>query len=113
MANDPIKNQVKKSDEEWKKKLSAEEYRVARLKGTERAFSGKYYDHHEQGMYTCVCCKSPLFGSETKFDSGTGWPSFYKPANDSTVGENMDESHGMIRTEVVCNVCQAHLGCAR
>lgn len=101
---------IKKSMEEWKKQLTDEQYRVAREKGTERAFTGKYWDHHEKGVYTCVCCGTELFNSETKFNSGTGWPSFYDVVNKKNVGEIVDKSHGMIRTEVVCNKCDAHLG---
>lgn len=101
---------IRKTMEEWKSKLTEEEYRVARLKGTERAFTGKYWDHHENGVYTCVCCGTELFKSEHKFDSGTGWPSYYDVVNKSNVAEIVDKSHGMIRTEVVCNKCDAHLG---
>lgn len=101
---------IKKSMEEWKKQLTDEQYRVAREKGTERAFTGKYWDHHEKGVYTCVCCGTELFNSETKFNSGTGWPSFYDVVNKKNVGEVVDKSHGMIRTEVVCKKCDAHLG---
>lgn len=101
---------IKKSMEEWKKQLTDEQYRVAREKGTERAFTGKYWDHHEKGVYTCVCCGTELFNSETKFNSGTGWPSFYDVVNKKNVGEVVDKSHGMVRTEVICKKCDAHLG---
>jgi peptide-methionine (R)-S-oxide reductase len=101
---------IKKSMEEWKKQLTDEQYRVTREKGTERAFTGKYWEHHEKGVYTCVCCGTELFNSETKFNSGTGWPSFYDVVNKKNVGEVVDKSHGMIRTEVVCKKCDAHLG---
>lgn len=90
--------------------LSDEEYKVTRLKGTEKPFTGKYWDHHEKGMYNCVSCGSPLFKSETKYDSGTGWPSFYDVFSSQNIAEHKDNSHGMVRTEVVCKKCDAHLG---
>ena len=98
------------SDEQWRKKLTPEQFKVARRKGTEPAFTGKYWDCHAQGVYRCVCCGAPLFSSDTKFDSGTGWPSFWKPLDGKAVGEAADTSHGMRRVEVLCNKCQAHLG---
>ena len=101
---------ISKSNEEWKKELDSETYNVTREKGTERAFTGKYNDHHEKGTYTCSNCDLELFSSEHKFDSGSGWPSFYNVAEDGTVGEIKDKSFGMVRTEVVCNRCGAHLG---
>ena len=101
---------VTKTDAEWKKILTPEQYEVARHAGTERAFSGKYWDNHEKGIYYCVCCGVPLFSSETKFESGTGWPSFYAPLNKKYVGEREDNSLGMVRTEVYCKNCGAHLG---
>ena len=101
---------VNKTDEEWKQELSPEQFHVCRKGGTERAFTGAYWDNHEKGVYRCSCCKEPLFSSETKFDSGTGWPSFWKPIDDKAVGEVTDLSHGMRRAEVVCNKCKAHLG---
>jgi peptide-methionine (R)-S-oxide reductase len=101
---------INKSSEEWKQQLTPEQYHVAREKGTERAFSGKYCDMHEQGMYKCVCCGNPLFESDTKFDSGTGWPSFYAPVSGDAVETDEDTGHGMRRVEVVCNRCNAHLG---
>ena len=104
------KNKIMKTEEEWKAQLSDQEYHVTREKGTERAFTGKYWDHHEEGVYTCTCCHLPLFDSETKFNSGTGWPSFYEPIDKENVGENTDKSLGMTRTEVVCSRCNAHLG---
>ena len=108
IENDTTK--IKKSMKEWKNKLTEEEFRIARLKGTERAFTGKYWDHHENGTYNCVCCGNTLFHSNTKFDSGTGWPSFFDVVSKENVGEHNDISHGMQRIEVVCNKCEAHLG---
>jgi len=101
---------VNKTDAEWQNELAPEQFHICRLKGTERAFTGKYWDHHEKGVYRCACCGEPLFDSSTKFDSGTGWPSFFAPMNTGTVGEETDSSHGMVRTEVVCKACGAHLG---
>lgn len=101
---------IEKSDSEWRKQLTDEQYRVTRKKGTERAFSGAYSDHHEEGVYVCVCCGLPLFDSKTKFESGTGWPSFYAPVSDENVAEHEDRSFFMRRTEVLCNRCDAHLG---
>lgn len=105
-----MSEKVTKSDSEWKEQLSDEQYIVTRKKGTERAFSGKYHDHHEDGKYVCVCCGEELFTSDTKFDSGTGWPSFYKPSDKEKIKEETDTSHGMIRTEVMCSRCDSHLG---
>lgn len=99
-----------KTLEEWKAMLDPEQYNVCRLKGTERPFSGKYNDTKTDGVYHCICCNEPLFDSKTKFDSGCGWPSFYAPLEGSAVVEVRDVSHGMIRTEVVCSKCDAHLG---
>lgn len=101
---------TRKSEEEWKEKLTPEQFRVAREKGTERAFTGKYHDHREKGAYVCVCCEQELFRSSEKFDSGTGWPSFAAAASRGAVTEEVDRSHGMIRTEVLCSGCDAHLG---
>ncbi len=101
---------VVKTDEEWKKLLTPEQYEVARKHGTERAFTGEYWDNHEQGMYNCVCCGEPLFSSDTKFESGTGWPSFYATVDNHNVDEIKDAAFGMVRTEVVCHRCGAHLG---
>ena len=101
---------VGKSEMEWKKELLPEQFRVTRKKGTERAFTGEYWDHHEKGIYRCVCCGTDLFSSDTKFDSGTGWPSFYEPIADASVDTREDDSHFTHRTEVVCARCEAHLG---
>lgn len=99
-----------KSLEEWKAALTPEEFQVCRLAGTERPFTGKFWDHHEKGTYQCVCCGKPLFRSDSKFDSGTGWPSFWEPATGSPVKQHEDVSHGMRRVEVLCAGCDAHLG---
>lgn len=101
---------VEKSDEEWKKLLTPEQYVVARKKGTERAFSGEYCEAHDPGKYACRCCGTMLFDSSLKFDSGTGWPSFTQPVDESVVAYHKDSSYGMIRVEVTCNVCDGHLG---
>ena len=101
---------AKKQDEFWKKKLTPEQYHITREKGTEAPFTGKYWDNHETGMYDCISCGHPLFSSETKFDSGTGWPSFDNPINGEYIDLHEDTSHGMMRTEVVCKNCGAHLG---
>src|SRR5471032_1919151 len=99
-----------KTDEEWKKQLTAEEYAITRGKGTERAFCGVFYDNHKDGLYHCICCYLPLFASGAKFDSGTGWPSFFQPVAEENVETITDSSHGMVRTEIVCEQCDAHLG---
>ncbi|HAE00837.1 MAG TPA: peptide-methionine (R)-S-oxide reductase [Rhodospirillaceae bacterium] len=104
------KAKVTLSDAEWQKRLSPEEYKVTRKKGTERAFSGKYHDAKTRGTYTCKCCGEKLFHSNTKFDSGTGWPSFFKPIDETAVAEKSDNSLFMRRTEVLCARCDAHLG---
>ena len=101
---------IKKSDDEWRSELDEEQFYVCRQKGTERAFTGKYYDSKEEGTYVCSCCAEPLFDSDSKFDSGTGWPSFYQPLNSQAVEEEHDHSHGMQRVEVHCKKCGAHLG---
>jgi peptide-methionine (R)-S-oxide reductase len=102
--------QVVKSDEQWKKELTPLQYDVLREKGTERAFTGEYWDNHKKGTYRCAACQSPLFDSETKFESGTGWPSFYRPIQESSVLKIDDTSQGMVREEVVCSQCGGHLG---
>jgi peptide-methionine (R)-S-oxide reductase len=101
---------IEKSDAEWKQMLSDMEYKVLRHEGTERAFSGDLWNHHEKGTYTCRGCALPLFASDTKFDSGTGWPSYYQPIDQKYITENRDESYGMIRVEVECARCGGHLG---
>ena len=103
-------NKVQKTEEEWKQELTPEQYHVLREKGTERAFTGEYWDCHDAGTYACVCCGTPLFSSETKFDSGTGWPSFYEALAPDAVEEQSDTGHGMVRTEARCRTCGAHLG---
>ena len=99
-----------KSEDEWRRELTPEQFAVTRQKGTERAFTGQYWDHHETGSYHCVCCGTPLFGSDAKFDSGTGWPSFWAPVSDGNIRTEADASHGMRRVEVLCGACDAHLG---
>ncbi|GAB4462927.1 MAG: peptide-methionine (R)-S-oxide reductase MsrB [Elainellaceae cyanobacterium] len=101
---------IVKSDAEWKKQLTPEQYRVTRKKGTERAFTGAYHDNKTPGVYRCVCCDTPLFSSETKFDSGTGWPSYWAPLSAENVGYEEDNSFFMRRVEVHCETCGAHLG---
>lgn len=103
-------NKVVKSEAEWKAQLDEMQYHVTRKKGTERAYTGKYWDHKEWGIYSCVCCGTDLFLSDTKFDSGCGWPSYFKPVNDQVITEHRDTTAGMVRTEVVCTKCDAHLG---
>ncbi len=104
------KPKIMKSEEEWKKQLSPEQYYVTRQKGTERPFQNPYYNFKGKGFYKCICCDQELFTSDTKFDSGTGWPSFYAPSKKENVAEITDKTHGMVRTEVVCSNCHAHLG---
>lgn len=105
-----MSKKVEKTEQEWRQELSEEQYHIMREKGTERAFTGQYWDHHEKGMYKCAACGAPLFASDTKYDSGSGWPSFYAPADDASVETTQDTSHGMRRTEVLCSSCNAHLG---
>ncbi len=101
---------VVKTDQQWQQELTPEQFKVARKKGTEAAFTGAYWDSHDEGIYRCVCCNAELFRSKHKFDSGTGWPSFTQPAAHENVKAEADESHFMRRTEVVCSSCDAHLG---
>ena len=101
---------TEKTDAQWREQLTPEQYHVTREAGTERAFSGKYWDCHDDGIYACVCCGTELFDAETKFDSGTGWPSFFQPLKPENVGEKEDNSFWMRRVEVVCSNCDAHLG---
>ena len=103
-------DKVRKSDEEWRRQLSPEQYKVTRKKGTERPFRNAYHATKTKGVYRCICCGQPLFDSETKFDSGTGWPSFYAPIDDAAVATETDRSWFMVRTEVLCSRCDAHLG---
>ena len=105
-----LEPKVKKSEAEWKKELTATQYHVLREKGTERAFTGQYWDNHEKGVYYCAACHQKLFSSDTKYESGTGWPSFYRPMSDSAVSVLVDRSMGMEREEVVCSNCGGHLG---
>ena len=105
-----MSDKIVKSEVEWREQLTPEQYQVARRKGTERAFSGAYWDHHEAGIYRCVCCGAELFRSDHKFDSGTGWPSFWQPVEPANVATEEDYSHLMRRTEAVCSRCDAHLG---
>ena len=104
------KAKVEKSDAEWQAELTPEQFHVARQKGTERAFSGEYWNEHRAGTYACVCCGQELFASDTKFDSGSGWPSFYQPIAEDKVATETDGSFFMQRTEVLCSKCEAHLG---
>jgi len=99
-----------RSDADWREQLEPLSYEVTRQAATERAFTGRYWDHHEAGVYHCVCCATPLFTSDTKFDSGCGWPSYFEAIDPANVAERVDRSHGMIRTEILCKVCDAHLG---
>jgi peptide-methionine (R)-S-oxide reductase len=103
-------DKIRKSDAEWRSQLTDEQYHVTRQRGTERAFTGKYHESKDSGVYTCVCCGQELFSSETKYESGTGWPSFYAPLSKDSVATHEDNEYGMRRTEVVCNRCDAHLG---
>ncbi len=105
-----IVNKLEKTEADWQRELSPEEYEVTRRKGTERAFTGRYWNNHAEGEYRCVCCGAPLFRSDEKFDSGSGWPSFSAPASEENVRSETDRSHFMERTEVLCSRCDAHLG---
>ena len=110
MPNEITKEKVVKKEEEWKKQLTPEQFHVARQAGTEPAFTGKYWKTKDKGTYACVCCGEPLFSSDTKFDSGTGWPSFYQALDPSAVETKTDRAYGMLRTEARCARCDAHLG---
>ena len=101
---------IEKSEEEWKKMLTPEQFQITRLKGTERAFSGEYCEAHTPGLYACVCCDTLLFDSTVKFESGTGWPSFTQAVKENVIKYHKDSSYGMVRVEVMCNVCDGHLG---
>lgn len=101
---------IEKTEDEWKAILSSEQYRITRTKGTEIAFSGEYCHAHDAGKYSCICCNTPLFDSSIKFESKSGWPSFTEPVSNKVIKYNKDESLGMIRVEVMCNICDAHLG---
>jgi peptide-methionine (R)-S-oxide reductase len=103
-------DKVTRTDAEWRAQLDPMEYQVTRHAATERAFTGKYWDHHEHGIYRCVCCGTALFESDAKFESGCGWPSYFKALDPANVIEKTDRSHGMLRTEIICAVCDAHLG---
>jgi peptide-methionine (R)-S-oxide reductase len=103
-------DKIRKSDEEWRKILTPDQFRIARKAGTEPPFDNEYWNNHKKGTYSCVCCGLPFFSSETKFDSGTGWPSFYAPVKQENVLTKTDLSHGMTRTEILCPRCDAHLG---
>jgi len=105
-----MNEKLKKSEEEWRSSLTPEQYHVTREKGTERAFTGEYWNLHKEGTFKCVCCGQELFTSDTKFDSGTGWPSFYAPVDESNVATDTDTTFGMKRVEVMCSKCDAHLG---
>lgn len=104
------KKKISKTDEEWKKELTPEQYEICRNKATERPFTGKYNDTYEKGIYKCSCCGVELFNSESKFNSGSGWPSYFQPSKDENIEYISDTSYGMVRTEVNCNNCGAHLG---
>lgn len=105
-----MKPPIDRTEDEWRTLLTPEQYRITRQKGTERAFTGEYHDCHDSGIYRCVCCGAELFDSDTKYDSGSGWPSFFKPLKPGNLGEESDTMLGMRRTEVLCNQCGAHLG---
>lgn len=105
-----MSDNLPKTDAEWRALLDEDTYYVTRQKGTERPFTGKYYDNKEEGVYRCACCGQELFSSDAKYDSGSGWPSFFKPAEQAAVAEDTDTTHGMTRTEILCSNCGAHLG---
>lgn len=101
---------LQKTAAQWQAELSPEEFFICREKGTERAFTGKYWNCHQKGVYLCRCCGKPLFDSDSKFESGSGWPSFYQPMNNEAIAEHKDMTHGMVRVEITCQHCDAHLG---
>ena len=101
---------IKKNDSEWRKQLTPEQYKIAREKGTEPPFTGKYNNFNEEGVFVCVCCGNELFDSGSKYDSGSGWPSYWKPVSEENIKKESDQSHFMNRTEILCNKCDAHLG---
>jgi len=105
-----VTGQLKKTDTDWRNELTPEQYNVCRQCGTEAPFTGQYWDCHDAGLYRCVCCGNPLFGSEMKFDSGSGWPSFWQPHQPDSITTRKDTRHGIVRTEVLCSRCDAHLG---
>jgi len=105
-----VGDRIEKNDDQWRQELSPEAYHITREKGTEPAFTGQYWNHKEEGVYRCICCGQPLFDSSAKFDSGSGWPSFFAPVAEAAVGANRDRSHGMVREEILCSRCGAHLG---
>lgn len=109
-SNPKPDRRVEKTDAEWKQILTDEQFHIARKKGTERPFTGEYCEAHDPGLYACVCCGTPLFDSRTKFESGTGWPSFHEPVKENVIKYEMDTTYGMQRVEVMCNVCDGHLG---
>jgi peptide-methionine (R)-S-oxide reductase len=103
-------SKLQKTSAQWQAELSPEEFAICRQKGTERAFTGKYWNCHQKGVYLCRCCGKPLFNSDAKFESGSGWPSFYQPMNTEAIAEHKDMTHGMVRVEITCQHCDAHLG---
>ena len=103
-------SKIEKTATEWQAELTPQEFQICREKGTERAFTGEYWNCHDEGVYHCTCCGAPLFSSETKFESGSGWPSFYQSLQADAIAEHRDISHGMVRTEIICQQCDAHLG---
>ncbi|TDR39760.1 peptide-methionine (R)-S-oxide reductase [Tahibacter aquaticus] len=105
-----MNTKIEKTDAEWREELTPEQYAICRCSATERAFTGQYWDHHERGIYHCAACQAELFGSDSKYDSGSGWPSYFQPLQAAAVSEHVDETHGMRRVEVRCARCESHLG---